>query len=99
MANGDPVTKVVTQDSRTLRYLEVGDPDGPLVIRNHGGPRSRFLDSDVRDATDGQVNFHARVAANVLRVGIVIRVGRDSLITCTDEYFDPADLAPLLDQP
>jgi ketosteroid isomerase-like protein len=27
-----------------------------------------FLDSDVRDATNGQVNFHARVAANVLRI-------------------------------
>lgn len=26
-----------------------------------------FLDHDVRDATDGQVAFHARVAANVLR--------------------------------
>lgn len=26
-----------------------------------------FLDGDVRDATQGQVNFHARVAANVLR--------------------------------
>jgi len=26
-----------------------------------------FLDTDVRDATDGQVSFHARVAANVLR--------------------------------
>lgn len=26
-----------------------------------------FLDSDVRAATDGQVAFHARVAANVLR--------------------------------
>ena len=26
-----------------------------------------FLDSDVREATDGQVSFHARVAANVLR--------------------------------
>jgi hypothetical protein len=26
-----------------------------------------FLDNDVRAATDGQVNFHARVAANVLR--------------------------------
>ena len=26
-----------------------------------------FLDSDVRNATDGQVSFHARVAANVLR--------------------------------
>ena len=27
-----------------------------------------FLDNDVRSATDGQVNFHARVAANVLRI-------------------------------
>ena len=26
-----------------------------------------FLDNDVRAATEGQVNFHARVAANVLR--------------------------------
>jgi Domain of unknown function (DUF6285) len=27
-----------------------------------------FLDNDVRGATDGHVNFHARVAANVLRI-------------------------------
>jgi hypothetical protein len=27
-----------------------------------------FLDTDVRSATDGQVSFHARVAANVLRI-------------------------------
>lgn len=26
-----------------------------------------FLDNDVRNSTDGQVSFHARVAANVLR--------------------------------
>lgn len=31
-----------------------------------------------------------------LRVGIIIRIGRDGLITRVDEYFDPADLAPLL---
>lgn len=28
---------------------------------------AEFLENDVRNATDGQVNFHARVAANVLR--------------------------------
>jgi len=28
---------------------------------------AEFLDKDVRDATEGQVYFHARVAANVLR--------------------------------
>jgi ketosteroid isomerase-like protein len=33
-----------------------------------------------------------------LRVGIIIAVGRDALITHIDEYFDPADLAPLLNQ-
>lgn len=29
---------------------------------------AQFLDTDVRDATTGQVNFHARVAANALRI-------------------------------
>ena len=28
---------------------------------------AEFLETDVRDSTTGQVNFHARVAANVLR--------------------------------
>jgi pimeloyl-ACP methyl ester carboxylesterase len=34
--------EVATQDGRRLTYLEVGEPDGPLVIHNHGGPSSRF---------------------------------------------------------
>ena len=29
---------------------------------------AEFLDGEVRDATDGSVNFHARVAANALRI-------------------------------
>ena len=33
-----------------------------------GAAVSGFLESDVRGATEGQVNFHARVAANVLRI-------------------------------
>jgi ketosteroid isomerase-like protein len=33
-----------------------------------------------------------------LRIGIIMAVGRDGLITRIDEYFDPADLAPLLGQ-
>ena len=32
------------------------------------GAVADFLDTDVRDATEGQVNFHARVAANALRM-------------------------------
>jgi Domain of unknown function (DUF6285) len=58
-----------------------GDDPG---IRRSGGPQMNlygrptaaelvaavadFLDNDVRAATDGQVTFHARVAANVLRI-------------------------------
>ncbi len=34
--------QVATRDGRTLAYLEVGDPHGPLVLHNHGGPTSRF---------------------------------------------------------
>lgn len=39
----DGATRTVTaRDGRTLAYLEVGDPQGPLVIHNHGGPSSRL---------------------------------------------------------
>jgi pimeloyl-ACP methyl ester carboxylesterase len=34
--------EVTTRDGRRLTYLEVGDPQGPLVIHNHGGPSSRL---------------------------------------------------------
>ena len=33
---------MTARDGRTLAYLEVGDPRGPLVIHNHGGPSSRL---------------------------------------------------------
>jgi len=33
---------VTARDHRNLAYVEVGDPSGPLVIHNHGGPSSRF---------------------------------------------------------
>jgi pimeloyl-ACP methyl ester carboxylesterase len=33
---------VTTRDGRKLAYHEVGDPHGPLVIHNHGGPSSRL---------------------------------------------------------
>jgi pimeloyl-ACP methyl ester carboxylesterase len=33
---------VATEDGRNLAYTEVGDPQGPLVIHNHGGPSSRY---------------------------------------------------------
>ncbi|MDX1887370.1 alpha/beta hydrolase [Mycolicibacterium sp. 120270] len=38
----DSPQTVTAPDGRTLAYLEVGEPDGPLVIHNHGGPSSRL---------------------------------------------------------
>ena len=38
----EPTRTVAARDGRTLAYLEVGDPRGPLVIHNHGGPSSRL---------------------------------------------------------
>src|SRR5918996_1653535 len=35
-------TSVTTKDGRRIAYLEVGDPQGPLVLHNHGGPSSRL---------------------------------------------------------
>ncbi len=37
-----PTKTITTRDGRTLAYLDVGDPRGPLVIHNHGGPSSRL---------------------------------------------------------
>jgi pimeloyl-ACP methyl ester carboxylesterase len=37
-----PTKTISTPDGRTLAYIEVGNPDGPLVIHNHGGPSSRL---------------------------------------------------------
>lgn len=33
---------ITAKDGRKLAYVEVGDPLGPLVIHNHGGPSSRL---------------------------------------------------------
>lgn len=50
--------------------------DGAAMIGAYGRPLAaelvaavaEFLETDVRAATSGQVNFHARVAANALRI-------------------------------
>lgn len=41
-AASEKTRTVTTKDGRTLAYIEVGDPGGPLVIHNHGGPSSRL---------------------------------------------------------
>jgi hypothetical protein len=49
---------------------------------------AEFLETDVRESTAGQVNFHARVAANVLRI-----VERELLTeSCDDATAALADL-------
>lgn len=44
------------------------------------GAVAEFLETDVRASTAGQVNFHARVAANVLRI-----VERELLVDSADD--------------
>ena len=51
-ASGDPMSSLYGRPTAAELVAAVAD----------------FLDTDVRDATDGQVSFHARVAANVLRI-------------------------------
>ncbi len=44
------------------------------------------------------LNANGRNGGSIaMRVCIVIKVGADGLITRIDEYFDPAEMAPLLD--
>jgi len=45
----------------------IGDYGRPLAAELVAAV-AEFLESDVREATSGQVNFHARVAANALRI-------------------------------
>ncbi len=61
---------VQAADGRTLAYLEVGAPEGPLVIHNHGGPSSRI---------EARL-FAAAAARNGLRLVCVDRpgIGRSS---------------------
>jgi hypothetical protein len=56
-----------------------------------------FLDNDVRSVTEGQVNFHARVAANVLHI-VERELRSDSTAEVTDRlaelgFADEAQLA------
>ena len=44
---------------------------------------AEFLEADVRESTAGKVNFHARVAANVLRI-----VERELLVDSADDVTD-----------
>jgi pimeloyl-ACP methyl ester carboxylesterase len=60
-----PIEGSVRIDGRTITYLEAGDPGGPLVLHNHGGPSSR-LEAGL---------FDAQAKANGLRFVCVDRPG------------------------
>ena len=62
-----------------------------IVSSSTSGSISGFVQQHVLHATG-----HAGQSIS-LRVCIVIRVGTDGLINRIDEYFDPAEIAPLLD--
>ena len=63
--------------------------------------RYQILDRQLFDGGFVQQHvLHATARAGgvlAMRVCIVIKIGADGLITRIDEYFDPAELAPLLE--
>ena len=80
---------VTTPDGRTLAYLEVGDPNGPLVLHNHGGPSSRLEADLLADAA----------AENGLRLICVDRpgMGQSSTQKARSYYGWAADLVTIAD--
>ena len=76
----DQAGVVTTPDGRQLAYLEVGDPHGPLVLHNHGGPSSRLeahllaepadpINKAVADAMPGAVWHPVEGAGHFVAVG------------------------------
>ena len=65
-ASPSGATSITTRDGRQLAYLEVGDPNGPLVIHNHGGPSSRL---EVQLFADSAAKYRLRLVG-VDRPGI-----------------------------
>jgi hypothetical protein len=69
-------------------------------IRTTADRRYEILDRQLFDGGFVQQHvLHATAhtgAAIAMRVCIVIKVGPDGLISRVDEYFDPAEMSPLL---
>lgn len=65
--------------SRQAQLSSYGRPTAAELV----AAVAEFLETDVRDSCAGQVNFHARVAANVLRT-----VERELLVESDDEVSD-----------
>ena len=86
-----------TRDSAKDRALRIID----WFIGSTTDRRYEILDRQFFDGGFVQqhiLNANGRNGGSIaMRVCIVIKVGADGLITRIDEYFDPAEMAPLLD--
>src|ERR1700760_2016976 len=96
-APGVVVWKVADRDRDRARALRVID----WFVTTTTERRCEILDRRFFDG--GFVQQHILHASGrnggliSMRVCIVIKVGADGLITRIDEYFDPAEIAPLLE--
>jgi ketosteroid isomerase-like protein len=86
-----------TKDSAKARALRIID----WFIGSTTDRRYEILDRQFFDGGFVQQHIlraHGHGGGSIaMRVCIVIRVDADGLITRIDEYFDPAEMAPLLD--
>jgi len=93
---GVVVWKVADRDRDRTRALRVID----WFVNTTTDRRYEILDRQFFDGGFVQQHIlHARGRNGGLismRVCIVVKVGADGLISRIDEYFDPADIAPLL---
>jgi ketosteroid isomerase-like protein len=108
--NGDAATVEAMWDDDVLVWKSAEPEDQPKkralrviswVMNTTTQRRYEVLDRQFFDG--GFVQQHVLHATGrngrsiSMRVCIVIKVGANGLITRIDEYFDPADIAPLLD--
>lgn len=93
------VWKTADRDRDKQRALRVIDWFIGTTIRR----RYEILDRELFDGGFVQQHIlHAtgRTSGDIeMRVCLVVRVNSDGLITSIAEYFDPAEIAPLLQQP
>ncbi len=103
----DAVAAMWAEDVKVWHSGDAADNDlGPALkvirwfMRITSSRRYEILDRQFFDGGFVQQHvLHAESTAGAsiqLRVCIVIKVGADGRITRIDEYFDPADMAPLL---
>jgi len=91
------VWRVADRDSDKQRALRVIEWFiGATIDRRYQILDRRFFDGGF--VQQHILHANGRDGGSIaMRVGIIIKVGADGLISRIDEYFDPADMAPLLE--